>query len=103
MWSGWTSDCTAVELAEEWCPWDIALEERRAPYYEWFVGGRTSAAFNEMDRHVLAGHGDEDAFIGVDLSALEAVLGGGKLTEECSRLSRKERTCHDSLLLTTDY
>ena len=29
----------------------------------WFVGAHTNAAFNELDRHVLTGHGDETAFL----------------------------------------
>ena len=29
----------------------------------WFCDGQTNAAFNEMDRHVLAGHGSEVAFV----------------------------------------
>ena len=33
-----------------------------APFVRWFVGALTSAAFNELDRHVLSGRGDETAF-----------------------------------------
>ena len=46
----------------DWTPWSQALDDARAPYYRWFVGGRTNAAFNEVDRHVFAGHGHEVAF-----------------------------------------
>ena len=28
---------------------------------EWFKGGRTNIAYNALDRHVLAGHGDQVA------------------------------------------
>ena len=34
-----------------------------SPFVRWFVGAHTSAAFNELDRHVLTSHGDETAFI----------------------------------------
>ena len=33
------------------------------PLYRWFSGGLTNAAFNEVDRHVRAGHGEDTAFI----------------------------------------
>jgi acrylyl-CoA reductase (NADPH) / 3-hydroxypropionyl-CoA dehydratase / 3-hydroxypropionyl-CoA synthetase len=43
-------------------PWDIAFDDSNAPLYTWFSGGRTNACFNEVDRHVLSGHGEEIAF-----------------------------------------
>lgn len=62
IWRGWClSDCSAFELDEPWSPWCTALDESRAPFYRWFSGGKTNAAFNEVDRHVLAGHGAETA------------------------------------------
>ncbi|MEO1489664.1 MAG: AMP-binding protein, partial [Pseudomonadota bacterium] len=33
------------------------------PNWRWFEGGLTSVAFNECDRHVLSGHGEEAALI----------------------------------------
>lgn len=56
-WAGWDEMARIVELHQEWVPWEMALETRRAPFFEWFVGAHTSAAFNEVDRHVLSGHG----------------------------------------------
>jgi len=44
-------------------PWDRAFDDDDPPFYRWFSGGLTNAAFNEVDRHVLAGHGGEAAFI----------------------------------------
>ena len=29
---------------------------------EWFAGGKTNICYNSLDRHVLAGHGDNIAF-----------------------------------------
>lgn len=43
-------------------PWDVAFDDSDAPQYRWFAGGLTNACFNEVDRHVLAGHGEEVAF-----------------------------------------
>ncbi len=33
------------------------------PFVKWFVGGKTNACFNCVDRHVLAGHGDKVALL----------------------------------------
>lgn len=41
-WSGWDVTANPVELSE-WTPWEVTLETKRAPYYEWFVGASTSA------------------------------------------------------------
>jgi acrylyl-CoA reductase (NADPH)/3-hydroxypropionyl-CoA dehydratase/3-hydroxypropionyl-CoA synthetase len=42
-------------------PWQHAFDDREAPFYRWFSGALTNACFNEVDRHVLAGHGAEIA------------------------------------------
>jgi len=44
-------------------PWERAFNDGDPPFYKWFEGALTNACFNEVDRHVLAGHGDETAFI----------------------------------------
>ena len=43
-------------------PWRRAFNGDDPPFYHWFEGGLTNACFNEVDRHVLMGHGDEIAF-----------------------------------------
>jgi acetyl-CoA synthetase len=42
--------------------WDEVLDDRDAPFYRWFGGGRLNASYNCVDRHVEAGHGDRVAF-----------------------------------------
>ena len=44
-------------------PWVRAFNDDEAPMYQWFAGALTNACFNEVDRHVLAGHGDETALL----------------------------------------
>ena len=39
------------------------MRQDEFPFVRWFVGAHTSAAFNELDRHVLTGHSDETAHI----------------------------------------
>ena len=62
-WVGWDAagaEC-ALPVAEVWTPWTIAFDGARAPFFTWFAGAQTNAAFNECDRHVLAGHGGTTA------------------------------------------
>jgi acetyl-CoA synthetase len=42
-------------------PWDQALEWD-PPFAKWFVGGKLNVAYNCVDRHVEAGHGDQVAY-----------------------------------------
>ena len=62
-WVGWDAagaECT-LPVSEEWTPWTMAFDAARAPFFTWFAGAQTNAAFNECDRHVLAGHGGTTA------------------------------------------
>ncbi|MGH3930061.1 MAG: acetate--CoA ligase [Pseudonocardiaceae bacterium] len=46
--------------------WDTDFEQvldwSDAPFAKWFVGGKLNVAYNCVDRHVEAGHGDQVAF-----------------------------------------
>ncbi len=42
--------------------WETVLDWDDPPFAQWFVGGRINAAYNCVDRHVEAGHGDRVAF-----------------------------------------
>jgi acrylyl-CoA reductase (NADPH)/3-hydroxypropionyl-CoA dehydratase/3-hydroxypropionyl-CoA synthetase len=66
VWRGWdaqTAQRVSLPSGDEFLPWTTAFDASEPPHWRWFVGGRTNAAFNEVDRHVLAGHGDEAALI----------------------------------------
>ena len=39
------------------------LDDRRPPFYRWFAGGTLNTCFNALDRHVLAGRGEQTALI----------------------------------------
>jgi acetyl-CoA synthetase len=41
--------------------WDRVLDWDDPPFAKWFIGGRLNAAYNCVDRHVEAGHGDRVA------------------------------------------
>src|SRR5579884_3929887 len=42
-------------------PWHTVLEWEE-PFAKWFVGGTLNVAYNCLDRHVQAGHGDRVAY-----------------------------------------
>jgi acetyl-CoA synthetase len=42
-------------------PWAQTLDWSDAPFAKWFVGGTLNVAYNCVDRHVEAGHGDRVA------------------------------------------
>src|SRR5665647_2977291 len=40
----------------EWfAPWTQTLDTSEAPFYKWFVGGKTNIAYNAVDRHIRTG------------------------------------------------
>jgi acrylyl-CoA reductase (NADPH) / 3-hydroxypropionyl-CoA dehydratase / 3-hydroxypropionyl-CoA synthetase len=51
-----------ITYPESFDPWKKSFDETSAPFYKWFSGGLTNACFNDIDRHVMLGHGDEIAF-----------------------------------------
>ncbi|MES3033486.1 MAG: AMP-binding protein [Gemmatimonadota bacterium] len=65
-WTGWDA-VTGAEvhptLPADFAPWTRAFNADDAPFWRWFDGALTNAGFNEVDRHVLAGHGAEAAII----------------------------------------
>ncbi|HEX6792040.1 MAG TPA: acetate--CoA ligase [Candidatus Krumholzibacteria bacterium] len=47
-----------AKVAEElhWFkPWKTVLDESKAPFYRWFVGGKTNLSYNCLDRHLDSG------------------------------------------------
>ncbi|MBP2311129.1 AMP-binding protein [Azospirillum soli] len=62
VWRGWNAATGEPAERHDWTPWAQAFDGSEAPFYRWFVGARTNAAFNEVDRHVLSGHGSEVAY-----------------------------------------
>ena len=56
-WTGWhAATALPVTSSSEWTPWLSTIDATHdpLPFVKWFNGGRTNAAFNEVDRHVLA-------------------------------------------------
>ena len=51
----------ARELVTWGTEWDQVLDWSDPPFAKWFVGGTLNVAYNCVDRHVEAGHGDQVA------------------------------------------
>ena len=58
------------------------------PYGRWFAGGETNTCYNCLDRHVLAGRGDDTAFIyDSPISGTKAVFSYGDVLAEVSAIA----------------
>jgi acrylyl-CoA reductase (NADPH)/3-hydroxypropionyl-CoA dehydratase/3-hydroxypropionyl-CoA synthetase len=92
IWSGWdagSGEAVAPDLPAGFAPWTTAFDGSDPPHFRWFAGGRTNACFSEVDRHVLAGHGDEAALI-FEGDRWDMSANGGKGTAlDCFPVSRK--------------
>ncbi|MGY1812698.1 acetate--CoA ligase [Blastococcus sp. SYSU D00820] len=55
----WESAARRLSWAQEW---DQVLDWSNPPFAKWFVGGKLNVAYNCLDRHVEAGHGDQVAY-----------------------------------------
>ncbi len=92
-WSGWdaaTAAPVSPDLPTDFAPWTRAFNDDDAPHFRWFDGARTNCCFNEVDRHVLAGHGDEAAFIFEGDRWDMAQDGGRGAPVDCYSVSRKQ-------------
>jgi acetyl-CoA synthetase len=54
----WAREAAQLDWFEEW----HTILEWEPPYAKWFVGGKLNVAYNCLDRHVEAGHGDQVAY-----------------------------------------
>ncbi|MDW5327693.1 acetate--CoA ligase [Plantactinospora sp. KLBMP9567] len=54
----WARQAGRLDWSKEW---DETLDWSNPPFAKWFVGGRLNIAYNCLDRHVAAGHGDRVA------------------------------------------
>jgi acetyl-CoA synthetase len=55
----WAAEAERLSWARKW---DEVLDWSNPPFAKWFVGGELNVAYNCVDRHVEAGHGDQVAY-----------------------------------------
>lgn len=58
FWSTVASSCLDWKQ-----PFSVALDETRAPFYQWFADGTLNASVNCLDRHVANGNGQRTAIV----------------------------------------
>ncbi|WP_448611303.1 acetate--CoA ligase [Geodermatophilus sp. URMC 60] len=55
----WAEQAERLSWAQKW---DEVLDWSNPPFAKWFVGGKLNVAYNCVDRHVEAGHGEQVAY-----------------------------------------
>ena len=70
--------------------WDDVLDWR-PPFAKWFVGGTLNVAYNCVDRHVDAGHGDKVALHWEGEPGDTRTLTYAELKDEVSRAATRRR------------
>jgi propionyl-CoA synthetase len=56
----WSAAADAITWDKKW---DQVLDRSQSPFYRWFAGAQLNTCFNAVDRHVVAGRGDQPAII----------------------------------------
>jgi acetyl-CoA synthetase len=72
-----------LDWDEEW----HTILEWEPPFAKWFVGGKLNAAYNCLDRHVDAGHGDQVAYHWEGEPGDQRTITYAQLLEDVSRLA----------------
>jgi acetyl-CoA synthetase len=72
-----------LDWDEEW----HTILEWELPFAKWFVGGKLNAAYNCLDRHVDAGHGDQVAYHWEGEPGDQRTITYAQLLEDVSRLA----------------
>ena len=72
----------------EWfAPWTQVLDSREAPFYKWFVGGRTNITHNAVDRHLATERRDRVALLYVNERGEERKVTYSELASEVNRMA----------------
>jgi acetyl-CoA synthetase len=76
----------ASQLLDWYEEWHTILEWN-LPFAKWFVGGKLNAAYNCLDRHVDAGHGDQVAYHWEGEPGDQRTITYAELLDDVSRLA----------------
>jgi acetyl-CoA synthetase len=67
--------------------WDKVLDSSNAPFYQWFVGGKTNIAYNALDRHVKTAHKNKLALIWEGENGDQHTYSYYRLTQEVNKFA----------------
>jgi acetyl-CoA synthetase len=88
-WQGfWARQALDLDWTREWqkiLQWEL-------PFAKWFVGGKLNVAYNCLDRHVEAGHGDQVAFYWEGEPGDSLAVSYQELLEETCRVANALRS-----------
>jgi acetyl-CoA synthetase len=72
----------------EWfAPWTQVLDASEAPFYKWFVGGRTNITYNAVDRHLSTERRDRIALLCVNEGGEEYKVTYAELASEVNKMA----------------
>lgn len=73
-------------------PWTRVLDERKAPFYRWFVGGKTNISYNCLDRHLDSATRHKAAIVWEGEPGDRRVLTYGDLAREVGAFANAMKT-----------
>ena len=71
--------------------WDRVLDDSKAPFYRWFVNGKTNVCYNAVDRHALGNRRNKAAYIWVAENGDEKIITYDGLYRRTNNFSRALR------------
>ena len=80
-------DARAKELLDWYEPYTQVLDTSTAPFFKWYVGGKTNIAHNALDRHVKSAHKNKLAIIWEGEDGDQRVYSYFKLWKEVNRFA----------------
>ncbi len=80
-------DARAKELLDWYTPYQQVLDSSTAPFFKWYVGGKTNIAHNALDRHVKSAHKNKLAIIWEGEDGEQRVYSYFKLWKEVNRFA----------------
>ncbi|MCS7072484.1 MAG: AMP-binding protein, partial [Anaerolinea sp.] len=82
--SFWDRQARKLEWYREW---DAVLDRSNAPFYKWFVGGKTNIVLNALDRHMKTARKNKLALIWEGENGDKATFSYYRLNREVSRFA----------------
>lgn len=80
----WAERAEQLEWYEKW---DTVLDDSEAPFYKWFVGGKTNMALNALDRHTKTWRRNKLALIWEGEPGDQRVYSYSKLAREVNKFA----------------
>jgi acetyl-CoA synthetase len=80
-------DARAQEMIDWFEPYEKVLDDSNAPFYKWYVGGKTNLAYNALDRHAKTWRKNKLALIWESESGEQRTFSYFRLWQEVNRFA----------------